>query len=63
MQTVTLTFEQVKDILYDMGLDETQDAANFWEIARKETIEPGYLRRCWDEKCADFVKRTAKEAV
>ena len=42
--TVALTRSQVESILYDMGW-EPEDAAAFWQLARRESRNPGCLDR------------------
>lgn len=41
---IALTRCQVDSIMYDMGL-ESEDVASFWRLARRETRDPGCLRR------------------
>jgi hypothetical protein len=43
-EAVKLTRKQVEQITYDMGW-ESEDADAFWELARRETKDPGCLER------------------
>ena len=43
-KTAVLTRKQVEQIVYDMGW-ESEDADVFWDLASRETRDPGCLER------------------
>lgn len=50
--TVALTRAQVESIAYDMGW-EPEDAAAFWQLARREAQKPG----CLDRERREYLRR------
>jgi hypothetical protein len=56
--SVTLTRQQVADIIIDMGW-EPGDASAFWTLARRKHADPGYLARVRDAYVQGILRNVA----